>query len=160
VVADKAWYQVKFENWKKLSWEPEENLTGCQDVIDNFMLEEKVRVAEEEEKRRREEDEGKYEVGRILEVKFLKNGSREFMIRWKGHGEDLDSWEPEDNLDCPDLIDKFMKKHEKRLEATEKNLRVAPKRVERLQFANSHRVGKRNQGFRATYVGMDSDGDY
>jgi len=22
------------------------------------------------------------------------------------------------------------------------------------------RVGKRNQGFRATYVGMDSDGDY
>ena len=42
VVADKAWYQVKFENWKKLSWEPEENLTGCQDVIDNFMLEEKV----------------------------------------------------------------------------------------------------------------------
>ena len=42
MVADKAWYQVKFENWKKLSWEPEENLTGCQDVIDNFMLEEKV----------------------------------------------------------------------------------------------------------------------
>jgi len=160
VVEEKAWYQVKFDGWKKLSWEPEENLNGCQDVIDNFLLEEKVRLKEEEEKRRREEEEGKYEVGRILEVKFPKSGGREFLIRWKGHGEELDSWEPEDNLDCRDLIQRFMDKHEKVMEASEKQLRIAPKRVERLQFAASHRVGKRNQGFRHTYEGMDSDGDY
>ena len=42
VVEDKTWYQVKFEGYKKLSWEPEEHLDGCQDVIDNFLLEEKV----------------------------------------------------------------------------------------------------------------------
>ena len=63
-------------------------------------------MAEEEDKRRREEEEGKYEVGRILEVKFPKNKPKEFLIRWKGHGEELDSWEPETNLDCTDLIDR------------------------------------------------------
>jgi hypothetical protein len=42
-----------------------------------------VRLAEEEERRRREEEEGKYEVCRILEVKFPKNNKdkREFLIR-------------------------------------------------------------------------------
>jgi hypothetical protein len=35
-------YCEQFENWAKPSWEPEENLTGCQDAIDNFLLEEKV----------------------------------------------------------------------------------------------------------------------
>ena len=40
---------------------------------------------------------------------------------------------------------RFMDKHEKVMEASEKQLRIAPKRVERLQFAASHRVGKRNQ---------------
>ena len=39
----------------------------------------------EEERRKREEEEGHYEVQRILEVKFKKNGDREFMIRWKGN---------------------------------------------------------------------------
>ena len=39
----------------------------------------------EEERRKREEEEGHYEVQRILEVKFKKNGEREFMIRWKGN---------------------------------------------------------------------------
>lgn len=53
------------------------------------------------------------------------------------------------------FISRFMLRHEKRLEATEKSLRVAPKRVERLQFAASHRVSKRNQGFRTTYEDMD-----
>jgi len=157
VVAEKTWYLVKFENWAKPSWEPEEHLTGCQDIIDNFLLEEKVRLAEEEEKRRREVEEGKYEVCRILEVKFSKNNKdkREFLIRWKGHGEEMDSWEPEENLDCQPIIDRFMKRFEKRLEASEKSLRVAPKKVERLQFSNSARVGRRNNGFRVTYEGMD-----
>jgi hypothetical protein len=42
-----------------------------------------VRLAEEDEKRRREEEEGKYEVSRILEVKFPKNNKdkKEFLIR-------------------------------------------------------------------------------
>lgn len=160
---DKTWYLVKWEKSPKNTWEPEENLTGCQDIIDNFLIEEKTRLREEEMRRKREEEEGAYEVHRILEVKFRKTKGkenneeelREFLIRWKGHGEDDDSWEPEENLNCPEMIEKFMVKFEKRLEASEKTLREAPKKVERLNYANSARVGRRNQGFRMTYEDMD-----
>ena len=43
VVDEKTWYQVKFEGYKKLSWEPEEHLDTCKDIIENFLIEEKVR---------------------------------------------------------------------------------------------------------------------
>ena len=41
-----------------------------------------------------------------------KTGSREFLVRWKGWGPGDDTWEPEDNLDCPEIIEKFMDKWE------------------------------------------------
>jgi len=160
---DKTWYLVKWEGSAKNTWEPEENLTGCQDIIDNFLIEEKTRLREEEMRRKREEEEGAYEVQRILEVKFVKTRGkennegelREFLIRWKGHGDEDDSWEPEENLACPEMIEKFMEKFEKRLLASEKTLRAAPKPVSRLNYAKSARVGRSNQGFRKTYEGME-----
>ena len=157
-VGDKAFYLVKWYNFNKATWEPEENLGGCQDLIDNFLIEEKTKLREDEARRRREEDEGHYEVSRILEVKFIKaSGNREFLIRWKGHGPEDDSWEPEDNLDCPHLIERFMDKFERRLEVSEKHLREDRKAVERLNYAASRRLkkNKRGQGFRVTYEGMD-----
>ena len=158
VVEDKAWYLVKWYNFSKATWEPEENLGGCQDLTDNFLIEEKTKLKADEARRRREEDEGHYEVYRILEVKFVKvSGKREFLIRWKGHGPEDDSWEPEDNLDCPNLIDRFIEKFERRLEVSEKNLREDRKAVERLNYASSRRLktNKRGGGFRVTYEGMD-----
>lgn len=129
---------------------------GCEDLIDNFLIEEKTKLKEEEARRRMEEEEGHYEVGRILEVKFLKNGKREFMIRWKGHGPDDDTWEPEENLDCEDLIEKFMDKHERIMMVSEKSLRVAPTVVERLNYSASRRLkkNKRTGGIRVTYDDM------
>ncbi|KAG8247555.1 hypothetical protein J6590_057846 [Homalodisca vitripennis] len=56
-----------------------------------------------------------YEVEKILEVHTRKNGSREFLIRWKGYRPSDDTWEPEEHLDCPDLIEKFMEKVDKLL---------------------------------------------
>jgi len=160
---DKTWYFVKWEKSPKCTWEPEEHLSGCQDIIDNFLIEEKTRLREEEMRRKREEEEGAYEVHRIIEVKFPKskgkeNGEqekREFLIRWKGHGEEDDTWEPEENLTCPEMIAKFMVKYEKRMEASEKSLREAPKKVARLNYAGRARAGRRNQGFRVTYEDMD-----
>jgi len=157
---DKTYYQVKWEGSSKLTWEPEENLDGCDDAIDNFLIEEKTRVREEEMRKEREEQEGKYEVARVIEVKFSKNEQgeniREFLVRWKGHGEDDDSWEPEENLECPEIIENFMVKFRKRLAVTEKSLRQAPKKVERLAFDTSARKNKRNRGgLRKTYEGMD-----
>jgi len=160
IAQEKTWYQVKWEDWAKTTWEPEENLQGCQEAIDNFLVEEKTRLRMEEERRKREEDEGHYEVGRITEVKFRKDGSREFLIRWKGHGPDVDSWEPEENLDCPEKIEKFMEIHERVLNVSEKTLRIAPKKVERLAFGNFKGTSRNRKGFRKTYEDMDaSDND-
>jgi len=160
LLEDKTWYQVKWEGSAKLTWEPEENLVGCQEAIDNFLVEEKTRLKMEEERRKREEEEGAYDVQRILEVKFKKDGSKEFLIRWKGHKPDDDSWEPEENLECADIIAKFMEKHEKIVEANEKTLRIAPKKVQRLTFDTNSRSGIRKRGgFRKTYEDMDYDSE-
>ena len=53
-------------------------------------------------------EEGK-EVEQILEQRrSATNGANcEFQIRWKGHGPEGDTWEPEDSLDCPELMQAF-----------------------------------------------------
>lgn len=55
------------------------------------------------------EEEPDWEVEQITDVKFDEDESRTFLIRWKGCDASQDTWEPESNLSCPALIDKFMK---------------------------------------------------
>ncbi|KAJ6640036.1 Chromatin-associated protein SWI6 [Pseudolycoriella hygida] len=57
-----------------------------------------------------EEEDSDYEVERILDVRSEENKSREFLIRWKDYETKYDSWEPEENLSCVDLIKKFLAK--------------------------------------------------
>lgn len=153
-VGDTIFYQVKYRDFKKLWWEPEENLTGCSELVENFYLEEKIRLAEKEEEKKEMED-GEFVVSRILEVRFPKGKPREFLIRWKGCGEDDDTWEPEENLYCTDLIEKFMRNHEKMLEVSQKSLRIDPKPIARLNYTKNKRVVNRTGGTRVTYEGMD-----
>lgn len=47
---------------------------------------------------------------KIVEVHHKRNGDKEFLIRWKGWGSGADTWEPESNLNCPDMIKKFLEK--------------------------------------------------
>ena len=160
VKSGETFFLVKWEGYTKCTWEPEENLRGSEDLIKNFEIEERTRKIEArklEEKRRQEEEDGNYEVARILEVKFSKvGGKREFLVRWKGWGPDGDTWEPEENLDCEELIEKFMIKHEKIMELSEKNLREDRKVVERLNYSGNKRLSKnkRTGGFRMTYDDM------
>lgn len=154
-VNGKTYYLIQFVGFAKRSWEPEENVSGCPELVDAFEEEERQKEAEMAEIKRLAEEEGIYEVHRILEVKFNKDKTREFLIRWKGTGPEGDTWEPEANLDCKDLIEVFMAKWEKVVSVDAKSLREAPKKVQRLAFSNSARVGKRNQGFRVTYEDMD-----
>ena len=158
--AGETFFLVKWEGYTKCTWEPEENLGGCEDLIENFEIEErtrKIEARELEEKRKQEEADGHYEVARILEVKFSKvGGKREFLVRWKGWGPEGDTWEPEENLDCEELIEKFMDKHERIMAVSEKNLREDRKVVERLNYSGNKRLSKnkRTGGFRMTYDDM------
>ena len=99
-------------------------------------------------------------------------GAREFLVRWKYCTPKDDTWEPEDNLEGnEEMIEKFMAKHDQTHgeHISEKALRVAPKKVEKLNYKDLAGKKQRNKqgaqakwnGTRMTYYGMDSDGsDY
>ena len=48
---------------------------GCQDAIDNFLIEEKSRIREEESRKQKLEEDGEYEVSRIMDVQILDGGT-------------------------------------------------------------------------------------
>lgn len=95
-------------------------------------------------------DDGKdYEVGRILDVVVHRNNKREFLIRWKGYSSKVDSWEPEENLNCRDLIDAFMDKVEAAKGTIMKDLRPVRMPTQRFTLATQatgRRLSKRNFG--------------
>lgn len=60
-------------------------------------------------------DEEMYLIDRIMKARTLKDGTKEFRIRWQGYGPSDDTWEPEAGLrrDCPDALQEFIVKNKK-----------------------------------------------
>jgi len=67
------------------------------------------------------EEADEYEVEQVVDVR-LKHGKKEYRIKWKNYSEADNTWEPEEHLDCEDLIKKF---EEKRKSKKEGSLSVA-----------------------------------
>ncbi|XP_077559638.1 chromobox protein homolog 1-like [Haemaphysalis longicornis] len=58
-------------------------------------------------------DPPKYVVERILD-KRVRNGRAQYLLKWSGYPCSECTWEPEENLDCPDLMKKFEKRMAKK----------------------------------------------
>ncbi|XP_018325887.2 heterochromatin protein 1-like isoform X2 [Agrilus planipennis] len=142
------------------TWEPESTL-HCDDLIAEYRStskssDKKMKPLRKEIKTKRTKDSEnnwdkneQFEVERILEVHFKRNGDREFLVSWKGYPASDNSWEPEENLQCPDLIEKFMLKVAQAKNIDQKELREFRKPTERLTLnmqETSRRLSRRLRG--------------
>lgn len=71
-------------------------------------------------------------VERILDYVDDDEQGRLYRIRWKGFGAKEDTWEPESNLSCEGLIEKFKKDQVTQTNVDAKHLRESPKKTKRL----------------------------
>jgi len=49
-------------------------------------------------------------VDEILDSRIVRRKLR-YLIKWKGYGRDEDSWEPESDVNAPELVEKFHREH-------------------------------------------------
>ncbi|KAJ0178272.1 hypothetical protein K1T71_006095 [Dendrolimus kikuchii] len=173
-IKGKLHYLIRWKGYTSESdtWEPE-NTLSCPELINKYNDEKEnsknkeAKPAKKDNRKRKgtkkeskspakkpktvwdskqSDENAEYEVERILEVHHKKNGKREFLIHWKGWSSKFDSWEPESNLNCSELIKKFMDKVDVARSSDTRNLRVAPETTNRFTLqdpSSGRRLSKR-----------------
>ncbi|KAI7903566.1 uncharacterized protein BX663DRAFT_34336 [Cokeromyces recurvatus] len=55
-----------------------------------------------------------YEVEKIVDMRISETGVHMFLIKWKNYDDAFNTWEPEHNLNCPTILEEFLKGYQKK----------------------------------------------
>lgn len=76
-----------------------------------------------------EEEEEIYEVEKVVDKRFHK-GKVEYLLKWKGYPSEENTWEAEDSLECPELLQEYEKRRRLEKQSVEVKTEKKEKRKE------------------------------
>lgn len=126
IISGEKLFLVKWKGYssKHNTWQAESSLS-CRAIVNKYLKSSKVQKTTtkqvEFDLEETSQSKGKdtkslrnkpkdWEVEKITGVKCNDDDTKEFLIRWKGCDASQDTWEPEYNVDCTALLNKFITK--------------------------------------------------
>lgn len=92
-----------------------------------------------------EDEPEEYTVEKIIDSRINAHGVKEYFLKWIGYDDKDNTWEPEDNLDCPGLIRAF--EAERTKEKERKKRKAAGTPTDEMKGAKRKNDEKKVHGF-------------